>query len=50
MLPSLPNVSEDMYWILPGLVEAEGESETMSIPLAVQCGLATRTQRQKLRV
>lgn len=29
MLPSFPNVSEDMYWILPRLVDDEGEIETM---------------------
>ena len=29
MLPSLPNASEDMYWVLPCLVDDEGEIETI---------------------
>lgn len=44
VLPNFLSVSEDMYWILPRLVDDEGELETMRSSLfsqgyLKQCGL-----------
>lgn len=48
-LPSFPNVSEDVYWILLRLVDDEGEIETMRNSLFSQAYLKRCTLKQPLR-